>query len=167
MYEILFRVSPEIGGALREVISSIYELANIKMKNMEKHFKILFIMGLCILGNNLFSQVSFSCTYREYCSWNDYKQKYENCKGYEESSIFVMNQAETMFTHTTETMKSSYYVNSSEYDSEYDVYTYFVTSDVGNKYYYIFDLKNKEIRVLIKDENDNLQLLRFYVKAIF
>lgn len=78
-----------------------------------------------------------------------------------------MNEAETMFTHTTETMKSSYYVTGREYDSEYDVYTYLVTSDVGNKYYYIFDLKNKEIRALIKDENDNLQLLRFYVKAIF
>jgi hypothetical protein len=77
-----------------------------------------------------------------------------------------MNEAETVFTHTTETMKSSYFVKSREYDKENDVYTYYVTSDVGNDYYYIFDLKNKEVRVLIKKE-DKIELLRFYVKAIF
>jgi hypothetical protein len=63
-------------------------------------------------------------------------------------------------------MKSSYFVKSREYDKENDVYTYYVTSDVGNDYYYIFDLKNKEVRVLIKKE-DKIELLRFYVKAIF
>jgi hypothetical protein len=114
----------------------------------------------------VYSQVSFSCTYREYCDWNNYTEKFENCEGYEESSLFVMNEAETVFTHTTETMKSSYFVKSREYDKENDVYTYYVTSDVGNDYYYIFDLKNKEVRVLIKKE-DKIELLRFYVKAIF
>jgi len=114
----------------------------------------------------VYSQVSFSCTYREYCDWNNYTKKFENCEGYEESSLFVMNEAETVFTHTTETMKSSYFVKSSEYDKENDVYTYYVTSDVGNEYYYIFDIKNKEVRVLITKE-DTIELLRFYVKAIF
>jgi hypothetical protein len=78
-----------------------------------------------------------------------------------------MNEAETMFTHTIESMKSTYYVSSKEYDAENDVYTYFVTSDVGNKYYYVFDPKNKEIRAAFIDENDKSMLLRFYVKAIF
>ena len=137
------------------------------MKNMKKHFKILFVIGLCILGNNLFAQVSFSCTYREYCSWNEYTKEFGDCKGYEESSLFVMNDSETMFTHTIESMKSTYYVTSKEYDAEYDIYTYFVTSDVGNKYYYIFDPKNKEIRAVFSDENGKSMLLRFYVKAIF
>ena len=114
----------------------------------------------------VYSQVSFSCTYREYCDWNNYTKKFENCEGYEESSLFVMNEAETVFTHTTETIKSSYFVKSSEYDKENDVYTYFVTSDVGNDYYYIFDIKNKEVRILITKE-DTIELLRFYVKTIF
>ena len=114
----------------------------------------------------VYSQVSFSCTYREYCDWNNYTKKFENCEGYEESSLFVMNEAETVFTHTTETIKSSYFVKSSEYDKENDVYTYNVTSDVGNDYYYIFDLKNKEVRILITKE-DTIELLRFYVKTIF
>jgi hypothetical protein len=71
-----------------------------------------------------------------------------------------------MFTDTTENIKSTYYVNKKEYDEVNDVYTYEVTSDVGNKYYYIFDPKNKEIRVLA-DADDYNTLIRFYVKAIF
>ena len=77
-----------------------------------------------------------------------------------------MNKAETMFTHTTETMKSAYYVESKEYDEKNEVYTYFVTSDVGNKYDYIFDSKNKEVRVVIKKEEETI-LLTFTLKAIF
>ena len=77
-----------------------------------------------------------------------------------------MNKAETMFTHTIETLKSTYYIDSKEYDKKNDVYTYNVTSDVGNKYYYIFDPKNKEVRAVFTKEN-KIVLLRFAVKAIF
>jgi hypothetical protein len=128
--------------------------------------KYIFLFLIFQTSALVYSQVSFSCTYREYCDWNNYTKKFENCEGYEESSLFVMNEAETVFTHTTETIKSSYFVKSSEYDKENDVYTYNVTSDVGNDYYYIFDLKNKEVRILITKE-DTIELLRFYVKTIF
>jgi hypothetical protein len=77
-----------------------------------------------------------------------------------------MNKAETMFTHTIETLKSTYYVESKEYDEKNDVYTYFVTSDVGNKYYYIFDPKNKEVRAVFEKEGKSI-LIIFTVKAIF
>ena len=78
-----------------------------------------------------------------------------------------MNESETMFTHTIESMKSSYFVSEKEYDSENDVHTYDVTSDVGNNYYYIFDIKNKEIRAVFTNEDGNIMLIRFYVKAMF
>ncbi len=131
------------------------------MKQFVIFFTILFI-GL----NNLQAQVSFSCTYRQYCYWNENSEKYEDCEGYEESSLFVMNKAETMFTHTIETLKSTYYIDRKEYDKKNDVYTYNVTSDVGNKYYYIFDPKNKEVRAVFTKES-KIILLRFAVKAIF
>lgn len=127
----------------------------------------IIILTLALFGlTNLKAQTSFSSTYRQYCYWNDTTEKYGNCEGYEESSLFVMNKAETMFTHTTETMKSAYYVESKEYDEKNEVYTYFVTSDVGNKYDYIFDSKNKEVRVVIKKEEETI-LLTFTLKAIF
>ena len=127
----------------------------------------IIILTFALFGiTNLSAQTSFSCTYREYCYWNETTKKYENCEGYEESSLFVMNKAETMFTHTIESLKSTYYVESKEYDEEYDVYTYFVTSDVGNKYYYIFDPKNKEVKAVFINEGKTV-LLTFTVKAIF
>lgn len=71
-----------------------------------------------------------------------------------------------MFTHTIETMKSTYYVTSSEYDKEKDVWSYSVTSDVGNKYLYVFDPKNKEIRALYVKDGVTMMIV-FTVKAIF
>lgn len=142
-------------------------VSNHKTKNMKRYLQFLIVLGFGMLTNNLFAQVSFSCNYREYCSWNNYTERFGDCNGYEESSLFVMNDSETMFTHTIESMKSTYYVTSREYDAENEVYTYFVTSDVGNKYYYVFDPKNKEVRAMYTDDNDETTLLRFYVKAIF
>lgn len=134
-----------------------------------KKIKYLFISSFFFIAPILSSQgqVSFSCTYREYCNWNKYAKEFDDCSGYDDVSLFVMNKAETLFEHTTDNIKSTYYVKSSEYDKKNDVYVYDVTSDVGNAYTFIFDPKNKEIRALFSDKNNKLKLLRFYVKAIF
>lgn len=121
---------------------------------------------MLLLCANAFSQTSFSCYYREYCPWNDETEEYEECSGFEEASLFVVNEEETMFVHTTETIKSSYYIDKKEYDEENEVFVYNVTSDVGNKYIYIFDIPNKQIRVVII-KNESAQMARFYVKAMF
>ena len=129
--------------------------------------KIIFIsLMMLVPGISIKAQISFSCYYREYCKWNQYYEKYEDCSGFEESSLFVMNKAETMFTHTIETMKSTYYVNEKNYDDENEVWTYFVISDTGNKYFYVFDPKNNEIRAVFKRDEETI-LVRFYIKAIF
>ncbi len=128
---------------------------------------LLFVVVVHVLsGISVFGQTSYSCHYREYCNWNPDSGAFENCEGYSEPSLFVMNQAETMFTHTTETISSAYYVTKKEHDTVNDVWVYNVTSDIGAKYVYIFDPKNKEIRAVIEN-NGETTLLRFYVKAIF
>jgi hypothetical protein len=128
--------------------------------------KILLLTLNLVFVSISYAQTSFSCIYREYCIWNEYTEKFVNCEGYEEMSLFVVNKNETLFTHTIESMKSTYYVESSEYDSENEVFTYTTKSDVGNDYLYIFDPKNKEIRVLYVSDGKTM-LIRFYVKAIF
>ena len=127
---------------------------------------LLALMVLMITATMLFAQTSYSCYYREYCDWDGDQEKFVDCEGYDESSLFVMNADETLFNHTTESMKSAYYVKTSEYDAVNDVWQYDVTSDVGNEYIYIFDKKNKEIRVLVV-KDDKIIMIRFYVKAIF
>lgn len=126
---------------------------------------ILFLFF--ILFNQIYSaQISFSAEYREYCDWNDSTQKFDNCRGYEEASLFTMNKAETIFTHTTDEVKSTYYIKSSEHDKQKEIWTYLVTSDVGNEYICVFDPKNKVIKFVLL-ENKKATLLRFYIKSIF
>lgn len=128
---------------------------------------LLILAAFMAMAFTVKAQVSFSCYHREYCDWNESTQTYEdNCRGYDEASLFVMNESETMFTHTIESMKSTYYVQEKNYDEKNDVWTYDVVSDVGNKYFYIFDPKNNEIRFL-SERDDYNTLGRFLVKAIF
>ena len=81
-----------------------------------------------------------------------------------------MNKDETMFVHTTATIKSTYFVKKSRYTQEQadeNFFAYDVVSDVGNEYYFIFDMANKEVKTITKDENGNSILIRYYVKSIF
>jgi hypothetical protein len=127
----------------------------------------LIILVLAIISSvSLHAQTSYSCYYQEYCEWNSQTKKFENCKGTKESSLFEMNEKETMFTHTTESLQSAYYVKSKKYDAENKVWLYTVKSDVGNTYIYIFDAVNKEIRILITS-GEQFNMVRFYVKSIF
>ncbi len=114
-----------------------------------------------------FGQISFSCEYREYCDWNEVSEKFEDCRGYEEASLFTMNKDQTMFTHTIESMKSTYYVKNKIETDDDEYFGYDVVSDVGNEYRYLFDFKNEEVKVLSVDENGNSVLIRWYVKSIF
>ena len=133
---------------------------------MKKILLLLFITPIIC-----FSQTSFSCDLKEFCDWNEYKETWENdCNPFEYNCLFVMNKDETMFVHTTETMKSTYYVKKSRSTQEEEdegLFTYDVVSDAGNKYYFIFDMANKEVKTITEDENGSSILIRYYVKSIF
>lgn len=121
---------------------------------------------ICLTSLNALAQTSFSCYHREYCKWNDYTEDFDECSGYDEPSLFVMNEDETMFTHTIESMKSTYYIDEQEYDSENEWWIYSVRSDVGNKYIYIFDPNNKAIKAITEKDGEMIAIV-FFVKAIF
>ena len=128
---------------------------------------LLLVLAFSALAFTAKAQVSFSCYYREVCPWNESKQQYsDDCNGREEASLFVMNDDETMFTHTTASAKTTYYVKEREYDEKNDLFAYDVVSDVGNTYYFIFDPNNNEIRFL-SDDDDYETMTRYLVKAIF
>ena len=129
--------------------------------------KKLLLLLLFVTPIICFSQTSFSCDLKEFCDWNEDNNTWErDCNPFEDHSLFVMNKDETMFIHTTSTMKSTYYVKEklSEEDNQF---SYNVVSDVGNEYFYIFDVKNEEVKALTEDENGNAILVRWYVKSIF
>jgi hypothetical protein len=126
---------------------------------------IFLLLSLCSFAG-VSAQTSYSCTHRSYCYRDSTAQKYKDCNGYDENSLFEWNKDQTMFNHTIASMQSAYYVKSKEYDKENDVWIYDVVSDVGNKYRYCFDDKNKEVRATFISEG-KWTLLTFWVKAVF
>lgn len=131
---------------------------------IKKIFYLFFIIPFLS-----FSQTSMSCDYKEVCDWISDDQVWSNeCSGNETSSLFVMNKAETMFVHTTSDLKSTYYITSKESGKD-GKFTYNIVSDVGNKYYAIFDLENNEIRFVYLEPDDSKEwfMVRWYIKAIF
>jgi predicted RND superfamily exporter protein len=129
--------------------------------------RFIFITSFALIGlTNLKAQTSFSCNYRQYCYWSESTKNYQNCKGFDENSIFVISKDEKAFTHEIESMKSTYSINEKVYDKETDTWTYQVTSNEGHKYTYTFDPTNKEVRfVPKKDEKTVMQI--FSIKAIY
>ena len=134
--------------------------------------KKLLLLLLFVTPIICFSQTSFSSEYTQQCDWNHYEGNWDDCgDAYEYNSLFVMNKDETMFTHTTSEMKSTYYIKSIEYSEEEankDLYSYEVVSDVGNEYFFIFDFKNKEVRaVSTRGEEEDWYLIIWHIKSIF
>ena len=128
--------------------------------------KNIFILAVLILiGLTAKAQKSYPCHYKNYCEWNEITHEYGNCQGYDESSMFVMNKEETMFTHTVDNIISTYYIQSKSYDKENKISTYNVVSDAGKKYIYTFNSMTYKIEVILPD--DKSVLVTFYTKASF
>ena len=129
--------------------------------------KKLLLLLLFVSPIICFSQTSLSCNLKEFCYWDDVSESWgDDCNPFEDNSLFVMNKDETMFVHTTSTIKSTYYVKET-LPSKEDLYWYSVVSDVGNEYIFLFDLKNEEVKAITEDENGSSILIRYYVKSIF
>lgn len=126
--------------------------------------KLLFLaIAFCAMMTAQ-GQTSFSCTERATCLLDD-NMEVIDCIHREEASLFVINSAETMITHTTDETKTTYYVKAR--DVEDDTFTYTVKSDTGNDYIFHFDTSDMTVMALYTDEDADVWAVRFKVKAIF
>lgn len=126
--------------------------------------KLFFLaIALCAMMTAR-SQTSFSCTERATCLLNDNKEVID-CVNREEASLFVINSSETMITHTTEDIKTTYYVKEREVDENSVTYT--VKSDTGKDYILHFDTSDMTILAIYSDEDDDVWAVQFKVKATF
>ncbi len=120
-----------------------------------KHILSLLVITILTVNNARSQAMYFSTNYKQECWWNSTTQKYDNCTGSDESSLFKLNADKTMFHHTTASISSDYYVTKHEYDNTNDVNTYDVKSDVGNTYYFIIDVKNNQVRIVGSNKTSN------------
>lgn len=131
--------------------------------------KIIQLLCLIMITGVVKSQnLNISTSYKEICNWNPATSDFDQCGDNAEfASMFTLNADETMFNHTTSTIKSAYYVTKKEYSSTCSCYEYDVTSDVGNKYTFIVDLDHNMVKIL-SSGHDNAKddyLITFTVKS--
>ncbi len=69
-----------------------------------------------------------------------------------------------MFTHTTETITSTYYIKEWDYNEEETKYTMTVMSDVGNKYEMIIDGINNCVAFFYWSKEEEYILVRHTIK---
>jgi|ERR1035437_3816734 hypothetical protein len=124
--------------------------------------KILLFTLALIITNLLYSQFHISTKICETFSWNQGAWVLTN-QDNEVSTLFDFNKEMTMFTHTTATISSSYYIKSSSHTEE-KIWEYDIVSDVGNNYHFILDLKNNNLRFIGKNKDGSLFLVRHTIK---
>ena len=121
---------------------------------------------LLILTISTYAQTSFTCKSRETCWWDSDSESYNNCSdSYFDNSVFIMNENEDMVVHRTSSMTSTYYITETEVEDKF--FTYDVVSDVGNKYLLMFDLEKMLIKFMGTDDEGNVFLTMYGIKATF
>jgi hypothetical protein len=115
--------------------------------------KILTIVILLFLGTVGMTQLSVYTTHQEVCFLDDSTKSYLNCR-YDINYIsgFVFNDLKTSFKHSIykNNLTSTFYIDSTI--NELDQNVYYTTSDVGNKYLFIFNYeKDKVVRIYPMD----------------
>lgn len=130
-----------------------------------KKLSFLFLLSVFAIANAC-AQIYFSCTHRSIYKYNTYSESFDYIEGYDENSLFEINEDLTMFTHTTPSITSSYYMKNSEFDESTKQLTADVKSDVGNDYYYIFDITNETVKIGYT-KNEELYMIKFTVKKIW
>jgi len=137
--------------------------------------KLLTIFLITLITFVAQSQSYFSIENRTFTYWDTAKEEFVEYDSDTQKSLFKLNDNETLFEHTTEDISSVYYINNTEFDKEKYVWSYDVISDTGNKYLFVFDPINKQIRSLMsvidKDKNGQditiLIMIVYHIKNAF
>lgn len=130
--------------------------------------KFILILSILLPINYYFALSSFASNHLKRCVMNKENGALEKCIENDESSLFEMNEKETMITHTTSEGIIIYYIKSKEFQIVKDVktWTYVVVNENGNQYICIFQPEKKLIKFLIFG-NDETGLIFYYVKSMF
>lgn len=106
--------------------------------------KILNIAVLLFLGIVGTAQNKIDTYGYQVCDYNNITDSYSDCK-YDSTykTRFVFSDSENLFSHFTGDMESTYSIDSTFTELEKDIY--YTTSNVGNRYLFIFDYINEKV----------------------
>jgi hypothetical protein len=136
---------------------------------MKNQIKLLLILLVITLTNNVNSQ-SISTKMAQYCDWDSTTKQWKDCSTDNNyNSLMVINDQQTMITHTTEDNKSIYYVESTSIvynDLKEKEWVYNLTSDTGTKYIMKVNPTSRLIFCVYTIEGEIKETI-FMIKSIF
>ena len=107
----------------------------------------------------------FSIEGLDYCEYDSVNKNFNNCTARPgEASLFELNAGKTMFTHTTSSMTSHYYVQTKRFDTQYNLYTYEVVSDVGNKYTFYLPQNGTGNLSIFKEQGNKSYMIKHHIR---
>ncbi len=122
-----------------------------------------FFLFFLVTGS--YAQLSISTDERIDAYWSDTDDEWVILSEKENATLFEFNADFSMFTHTTTTIKSTYYVKSKpSYNEARERYEMEVVSDVGNKYTMIIDIADSNLR-FIYDREGTTYAVRHHIKS--
>ena len=136
---------------------------------MKNQIKLLLILLAITLTNSVNSQ-SISTEVIQYCDWDTNTKEWKDCTfDYKHTSLMVINEQETMITHTTLDNKSVYYIESKSItynNSNEKEWIYDVISDTGTKYVVKINPTSRVIFCIYKIDNEIKETI-LLIKSIF
>lgn len=114
------------------------------------------------------AQIHISTSMRSDFVWNSNRNEWVWVSDDEnEKTFFEINRDFTLIKHTTPSLTSTYIIKSSEEDKEKNQWEFSITSDVGNDYLMILDIKNNNVRFIGKTKEGNLFLVKHTIKQMW
>lgn len=95
----------------------------------------------------------YSVDTRRTCEWDNNKKEFFNCNTQGEKSIFELNSDETIISHTTNTMKSQYYIREKTFENNANTITYVTKSDVGLDRNFVMDEGKNYIHIVMEQDS--------------
>lgn len=128
---------------------------------------ILFLVLQTLFLKSSQGQINISTSLRSDYTWNSVTEEWDwvSDDG-NEQTFFEINKGMTLMKHTTPTLTSNYIIKSSKEDKVKNQWEFNITSDVGNNYIMILDIKNNNVRFIGKRDGV-LFLVKHKIKRIW
>jgi hypothetical protein len=109
--------------------------------------KLTTCLVMCALSFTLFAQTYFSSFEYNYCVYDSYTEKYDDCINYEKQNLFTISDDESSISISNSEGKALYFVLDRAVDMDKKQWWYEAMFSNGTKYILVFDILNNEIRI--------------------
>ncbi len=127
--------------------------------------KKYFLTVLCVVAFavHIFCQNPITCLYRQNCYWDESTETYGNCIGKEETTLFEPDETQAKITETIQSVRTVYKITGREKSGKKGIRIFQAVDDSGEKYYFVFNSKINEVRVISK--NSGKAMLSIYTQS--